>query len=103
MTSGRRAEGIGDLHISADLTQPGEPERLIGAALERFGRSTASSTMSAALRFTVSSELDDEAWERSWQLNVMSAVRALRVALPVMQSRRSGAIVNVSSTAAKRP
>ena len=33
VTSGRREEGIGDLHVSADLTKPGEPERLIAATL----------------------------------------------------------------------
>jgi NAD(P)-dependent dehydrogenase (short-subunit alcohol dehydrogenase family) len=38
-----------------------------------------------------------------WQLNVMSYVRAIRAALPAMRERRRGAIVNVSSTAGKRP
>jgi NAD(P)-dependent dehydrogenase (short-subunit alcohol dehydrogenase family) len=48
-------------------------------------------------------ELTEEIWERSWQINVMSAVRATQAALPAMRGRGSGAIVNVSSTAAKRP
>ena len=48
-------------------------------------------------------ELDDDVWERSWQINVMSAVRALRKALPAMQSQGTGAVVNVASTAGKRP
>src|SRR5882757_7375227 len=38
VTAGRRAEGIGDLHVAGDLTEPGAPERLIAAAVERFGR-----------------------------------------------------------------
>ena len=38
-----------------------------------------------------------------WQLNVMSYVRAIRAALPGMRERGEGAIVNVSSTAGKRP
>jgi 3-oxoacyl-[acyl-carrier protein] reductase len=37
-----------------------------------------------------------------WQLNVMSYVRAIRAALPHLRASR-GAIVNVSSTAGKRP
>ena len=38
-----------------------------------------------------------------WQLNVMSAVRAIRSALPHLRAAGGGAIVNVSSTAGKRP
>ena len=38
-----------------------------------------------------------------WQLNVMSDVRAIRAVLPQMRERGGGAIVNVASTAGKRP
>jgi NAD(P)-dependent dehydrogenase (short-subunit alcohol dehydrogenase family) len=38
-----------------------------------------------------------------WQLNVMSYVRSIRAVLPSMRERRNGVIVNVSSTAGKRP
>jgi NAD(P)-dependent dehydrogenase (short-subunit alcohol dehydrogenase family) len=103
VTSGRREEGIGDLHVSADLTKPGEPERLIAATLERFGSVDCLVNNVGGTEVHRIDELDDEAWERSWQLNVMSAVRALRVALPAMQAQGAGAVVNVSSTAAKRP
>jgi 3-oxoacyl-[acyl-carrier protein] reductase len=48
-------------------------------------------------------ELTEEIWEHSWQINLMSAVRAIQAALPGMRERRAGAIVNVSSTSGKRP
>ena len=38
-----------------------------------------------------------------WQLNVMSYVRAIRAVVPGMRERGYGRIVNVSSTAGKRP
>ena len=44
----------------------------------------------------------DEEWDAYWQLNVMSYVRAIRAALPHLREG-GGAIVNVSSTAGKRP
>ena len=48
-------------------------------------------------------ELEEADWEELWQLNVMSYVRAIRAVLPSMREARYGAIVNVSSTAGKRP
>lgn len=48
-------------------------------------------------------ELDDAEWLRHWELNVMSAVRCTRLALPRMRDRGWGRIVNVSSSAGKRP
>jgi 3-oxoacyl-[acyl-carrier protein] reductase len=48
-------------------------------------------------------EVSDREWDESWQLNVMSFVRAIRAVVPSMRERGEGVIVNVSSTAAKRP
>ena len=46
--------------------------------------------------------MTDDQWDEMWQLNVMSYVRAIRSVLPTMRER-GGSIVNVSSTAGKRP
>ena len=49
-------------------------------------------------------EVTDLDWEEQWQLNVMSCVRSIRAALPALsRARGGGAIVNVSSSAGKRP
>jgi len=103
VTSGRSENGIGDLHVAADLTTPGEPQRVISETLERFGRIDCLVNNVGWAEIHRFDELDDEDWERSWQINVMSAVRALRAALPAMQQAGRGAIVNVASTAGKRP
>jgi NAD(P)-dependent dehydrogenase (short-subunit alcohol dehydrogenase family) len=47
-------------------------------------------------------EVSDEEWNEYWQLNVMSYIRAIRAGLPALRERK-GAVVNVSSTAGKRP
>ena len=47
-------------------------------------------------------EVADAEWDAYWQLNVMSYVRSIRAALPHLRAQ-GGAIVNVSSTAGKRP
>jgi 3-oxoacyl-[acyl-carrier protein] reductase len=48
-------------------------------------------------------ELTDDQWDAMWQLNVMSYVRCIRAVLPGMKEAGRGTIVNVSSTAGKRP
>jgi len=103
VTSGRSKEGIGDLHIAADLAEPGGPESVVEAALAAFGRIDVLVNNVGWAEIHRFDELDDDVWERSWQINVMSAVRALRKALPAMQNQGAGAVVNVASTAGKRP
>ena len=48
-------------------------------------------------------DVPDIDWQRVWELNVMSYVRAIRAVVPRMRERGRGSIVNVSSTAGKRP
>ena len=51
-------------------------------------------------------DLDDvpeEDWYAPWELNVMAPLRAMRAAAPAMAERGWGRIVNVCSTAGKRP
>jgi 3-oxoacyl-[acyl-carrier protein] reductase len=100
VTAGRsEAPGIGEaLHVRADLSQPGEPGRLIAEAgeVDVLVNNVGIAVPRDFLAVT------DEEWDASWELNVMSYVRAIRAAVPVMRGR-GGAIVNVSSTAGKRP
>ncbi len=104
VTCGRgEAPRIGEaLHVTADLSLPGEPQRIVEAAAGLGGIDCLVNNVGAAhqARFE---EVPDEEWDAYWQLNLMSHVRAIRAALPTMRERRGGAIVNVSSTAAKRP
>jgi 3-oxoacyl-[acyl-carrier protein] reductase len=103
VTSGRRAEGIGDLHISADLTQATAAEDLIAGAMAAYGRVDCLVNNVGGTEIRKLDDLTDEDWEASFQLNLMSAVRATRAVLPGMREQGSGSIVNVSSTAGKRP
>ena len=106
VTSGRRgdAPGVGEtLHVAADLSRAGEPERLVREVEEKLGRVDCL-VNNVGLAFQRSfEEVTDEQWDELWQLNVMSYVRAIRAVLPAMRERKAGVIVNVSSTAGKRP
>jgi 3-oxoacyl-[acyl-carrier protein] reductase len=103
VTSGRRNEGIGDLHVAVDLTLPGAAEELIAAAAAAFGRLDCLVNNVGGTDIRRFEELTDDDWQASFDLNLMSAVRSTRAALVRMKKQGSGSIVNVSSTAAKRP
>jgi 3-oxoacyl-[acyl-carrier protein] reductase len=103
VTCGRRtAPGVGELdHVTADLARPGEPERAIGDASAALGGLDVLVNNVGVARHARFEDVPDHEWDAYWQLNVMSYVRAIRAALPHLSD--GGAIVNVSSTAAKRP
>jgi NAD(P)-dependent dehydrogenase (short-subunit alcohol dehydrogenase family) len=106
VTTGRsgNAPGVGEaLHVNADLAAVGEPERLIDQTEARLGRvDVLVNNVGVAYQRTFE-EVTDAQWDELWHLNVMSYVRAIRAVLPGMKARHAGAIVNVSSTAGKRP
>lgn len=101
VTCGRSdAPGVGEaLHVRADLSRPGEAERVVAEAgdLDVLVNNVGYAEQRDFLALT------DEDWDEAWQLNVMSYVRAIRAAVPGLRERGGGVIVNVSSTAGKRP
>ncbi|HZU20450.1 MAG TPA: SDR family oxidoreductase [Gaiellaceae bacterium] len=101
VSSGRRGDGPGELHVALDLTQRDAAARLVAAAVDRFGRIDGLVNNVGGTEIRELDELSDEDWQRSFELNLMTAVRTTRAALPHMPA--GSAIVNVSSTAAKRP
>jgi 3-oxoacyl-[acyl-carrier protein] reductase len=105
-TSGRRSDapGVGEaLHVAADLGKRGEPERLVREVEEQLGPvAVLVNNVGLAVQRSFHEATDDD-WDELWQLNVMSYVRTIRAVLPGMRERKAGVIVNVSSTAGKRP
>ena len=104
VTCGRRAApGVGETaHATADLARAGEPERVVAEAVAALGGLDVLVNNVGVARIARFEEVADEEWDAYWQLNVMSYVRAIRAALPSLRAG-GGSIVNVSSTAGKRP
>jgi 3-oxoacyl-[acyl-carrier protein] reductase len=48
-------------------------------------------------------ELTDEDWREQYELHVLGPMRLMRAAAPLMAARGGGRIVNVTSSAGKRP
>jgi len=97
-----RTESGAALGVVCDLDEPTAPEQLVTEATEALGPvGCLVNNIGEAYQIGFE-ELTDEHWEDLWQLNVMSYVRAIRAVLPAMRER-GGTIVNVSSSAGKRP
>jgi 3-oxoacyl-[acyl-carrier protein] reductase len=103
VTSGRSdAPGVGEaLHVSGDLAEPEATAELIRRAGELGPVDCLVNNVGIAYQLGFD-EVTDEQWSEMWELNVMSYVRTIRAVLPTMRER-GGSIVNVSSTAGKRP
>ena len=97
-----RADAGAALGVVADLAEPAAAEEVIAAAGGLGPVDCLVNNVGIAYQANFD-ELTDEQWDEMWQLNVMSFVRSIRAVLPSMLERGSGVIVNVSSTAAKRP
>jgi NAD(P)-dependent dehydrogenase (short-subunit alcohol dehydrogenase family) len=89
--------------VVCDLAEAGGPAALAEEVAERLGPiDCLVNNVGEAYQATFE-ELTDQQWDEIWQLNVMSYVRSIRAVLPAMKERGGGVIVNVSSTAGKRP
>src|SRR5438552_7926916 len=89
--------------IKADLSEAGEPQRVVRETIEQHGRLDVLVNNVGYSEIRKLEDVTDDIWQASFEINLMSAVRATRSALPGMRERGAGTIVNVSSTAGKRP
>jgi 3-oxoacyl-[acyl-carrier protein] reductase len=97
-----RAEAGAERGFVADLGEAGAPEAAVAAALELGAIDCLINNVGVAYDAEFL-EVRDEDWDELWRVNVLSYVRAIRAAVPPMRVRGAGVIVNVSSTAGKRP
>jgi len=95
---GGRAESF-----ACDITEPDAAERIVTEAAERFGQLDIVVNNAGTAKWRDLDDVPDEDWQAAWDLNVMAPMRLLRAATPAMRERGWGRVVNVSSTAGKRP
>jgi len=109
--TGRREESVerargetgATLGVVAELSEPAAPARLVERVAAELGPVDGLVNNVGVAYQRSFEDLTDADWAELWDLNVMSYVRAIRAVLPAMRERGAGRIVNVSSTAGKRP
>jgi 3-oxoacyl-[acyl-carrier protein] reductase len=98
-----RSELGAALGVPGDLADPRAPAELVRMTEAELGPVDCLVNNVGVAYQVGFDELSEDDWESLWQLNVMSYVRAINAVLPGMRERGAGRIVNVSSTAGKRP
>ncbi len=89
--------------LALDVTDDDAGERMLAAADEHFGSIDVLVNNAGAAQWRDLDDVPDQDWYAQYELNVMAPLRAMRVAAPAMAERGWGRIVNVCSTAGKRP
>jgi 3-oxoacyl-[acyl-carrier protein] reductase len=97
------ADGCGGEYLAGDITDPDVAERIVATCAEQMGGidvlvNNAGTSFARGL-----DELTDEDWQGQWELHVMAPMRLMRAAAPRMAERGGGRMVNVCSSAGKRP
>ncbi|MFD7754602.1 SDR family NAD(P)-dependent oxidoreductase [Streptomyces sp. NPDC059757] len=102
-------EGVGLLHVPADLMDPDAPARIVDRAIGHFGaldilvNNAGGPPPGITMPRTGFFAGDDAEWQAIFEFNLFSIVRLTRAAIPRMIERGGGSIVNVSTGMARQP
>jgi 3-oxoacyl-[acyl-carrier protein] reductase len=89
--------------LAADVTDPEVDERIVHTCAEQMGGIDVLVNNAGTSFARPLDELTDDDWRGQWELHVMAPMRLMRAAAPRMAAQHGGRIVNVCSSAGKRP
>lgn len=96
--------GGANVHVvSADVRRAADAERIVAAAVARFGGLDVLVNNAGIGRFSNVSDLAIDEWQQVIETNLSGVFYCCRAALPEMKRRGGGYIVNISSLAGKNP
>jgi 3-oxoacyl-[acyl-carrier protein] reductase len=95
--------GAKSLAVPCDVTQRAAVNDAVAKALDQFGRiHFLFNAAGAAFRRSTFLEIDDDLWNRTFDLNAKGTFYAMQAVLPHMLDHGEGVIVNVASMSVKR-
>src|SRR5580700_11310373 len=100
----RAATDVGAAGYSAaDVSRPEEVKRVVAEAIAALGGLDCLVTNAGGPPTAPFEKAGDGDWDIAYQLNLMSAVRLIREALPALKASRRGRIVNLTGYGVKEP
>ncbi len=97
------AEELGGIGMRGSVNSVTDLERFVNVALDRYGRIDAVVNNTGHPPKGDILELDDQAWQVGFELILLNVIRMMRLVTPVMLRQGGGAVVNISSFAARAP
>jgi NAD(P)-dependent dehydrogenase (short-subunit alcohol dehydrogenase family) len=98
-----RAAGGQAAALVCDVTDADAGDRMLAGARNAFGEPDVLVNNAGTARWRDLEQVPDDDWHAAFEVNVMASHRAMRALVPGMRARGWGRVVNVSSTAGKRP
>ena len=93
------ANGQPALAVQTDVTDRVQVQRLVDAAIARFGRIDVMINNAGLMPHSPLERLKVDDWDRMIDVNLKGVLYGIAAALPPMQAQKSGHIINVSSVA----
>ena len=93
------AAELGGRALVVDLRDADAPDRIVGAALEAFGRIDTLVNNAIALRPAAFHEADDESYDLVFDTGPKATFRLMRAAFPHLVAAGGGSVVNFGSSA----
>jgi 3-oxoacyl-[acyl-carrier protein] reductase len=91
--------GRGCLVVEADVSETAAVERMVGEAIERYGRLDVVVANAAIARDVPTAELDDARWQALLDVDLGGVFRCFRAAIPHMTAAGYGRLLATSSIA----
>lgn len=96
-----RAQGVESLSVPTDVSDPAALQRLVSAAVEKFGRIDVLINNAGVECFANFDDLPVDQITHTIETNLTGAILLTRFVVPVMRSQGFGRIINISSIAGK--